>query len=222
MDICVSFTHTASRRKAPRSAKTIASDGGSKAWRVTTDGGPGAPDIREYFACKSLRHPFRFEKGDTGADSLLDVPSAAIRGRFLAYGRIRMHGLGTSRARVIVRDLRTHKTTFARRAVSKQQELERFHHVIVRSGGSVAWIASNIVGGEGVRVLEVWKHEAGGSQRLDSGTDIARRSLRLTSRTGTVDSPRRCQARAAALISTGDRAPNGETPRPELTVTAVS
>jgi len=92
-----------------------------------------------------------------------------------------MHGLGTSRARVIVRDLRTHKTTFARRAVSKQQELERFHHVIVRSGGSVAWIASNIVGGEGVRVLEVWKHEAGGSQRLDSGTDIARRSLRLTS-----------------------------------------
>ena len=107
--------------KAPRSAKTIASDGGSKAWRVTTDGGPGAPDIREYFACKSLRHPFRFEKGDTGADSLLDVPSAAIRGRFLAYGRIRMHGLGTSRARVIVRDLRTHKTTFARRAVSKQQ-----------------------------------------------------------------------------------------------------
>lgn len=167
--------------KAPRSAKTIASDGGSKAWRVTTDGGPGAPDIREYFACKSLRHPFRFEKGDTGADSLLDVPSAAIRGRFLAYGRIRMHGLGTSRARVIVRDLRTHKTTFARRAVSKQQELERFHHVVVRSGGSVAWIASNIVGGEGVRVLEVWKHEAGGSQRLDSGTDIARRSLRLTS-----------------------------------------
>ena len=169
--------------KPPRGAKIIAGDGASQAWRVTRDGGPGAPDIREYFACRRNHRPFRFEHGDNGASTLTDVPSAAIRGRYLAYGRIRKQGLGTIKATVIVRDLRTRRATFARRAVTTALELESFHHVVVRSSGSVAWIASNIVdvgGGEPLRVLEVYKHDAAGTQRLDLGTDIARRSLRLT------------------------------------------
>lgn len=170
---------------APRGAKTIASDRGSKAWRVTRDGGKAAPDIREYFACRRNRRPFRFEKGDSGASTLIDVPSAAIGGRFLAYGRIRQEGLGTSRATVVVRDLRTRRATFVRRAVSKTDEIESFHQIVVRDSGSVAWIASNIAYVPGpeqvVRVIEVWKHDSGGSQPLEAGTAVARRSLRLTS-----------------------------------------
>lgn len=165
----------------PRGAKTIAADGGSRVWRVTRDGGYAAPDIREYFACQPQRRPLRFERGDAGASSLIDVPAAAIRGRFLAYGRVRQQGLGTSRATVVVRDLRTRRATFARRAVSRQLEIELFHDVVVRRSGSVAWIASNIVGSEGLRVFEVYKQEGGRSQLLDFGTDIAPRSLRLGS-----------------------------------------
>lgn len=170
--------------KAPRGATIIASDHGSKAWRVTRDGGPSAPDIREYFACQRNRHPFRFEHGDNGASTLTDVPAAAIRGRYLAYGRIRKQGLGTIKPTVFVRDLRTRRATFARRAVTTALALASFHDVVVRSSGSVAWIASDMVdvgGDEPLRVLEVYKHEPAGTQRLDLGTGIARRSLRLTS-----------------------------------------
>jgi hypothetical protein len=164
----------------PAGAKLIASDDGSKAWRVTIDGGAGAPDLRRYGACQRGRAPFVFERGDTGADSLLDVPAAAIADRQLAYGRTRKFGLGTSRATIIVRDLRTHRVTYVRRAVSEELELESFHRVAVRSSGGVAWIASNIVGDEGTSVYEVRKHEPGsGTKLLDKGTDIAPLSLRL-------------------------------------------
>jgi hypothetical protein len=170
---------SAGRCQAPLGATIIASDNGSKAWRVTTDGGPGAPDLRAWFACAPGQQPFRFEHGDTGADSLTDVPSAAIRGRYLAYGRMRKQGLGTSRAIIVVRDLVTHRATFLRRAVSKTLELESFHQVVVRATGTVAWIASNI-DGDGVRTSEVYMHDVGGTRRLDRGTGIAKHSLRLT------------------------------------------
>ena len=166
--------------RVPAAAEVIARDGSSKAWRVTTGGAPGAPDRRSYFACEGGRAPFRFEHGDTGASSLTDVPAAAIRGRRFAYGRVRKYGLGTARALVIVRHLRTHKVTFVRRAVSKTLELESFHRVVVRSNGNVAWIASNI-DGEGISTYEVYKHDQNGTVRLDIGTDIARGYLRLTS-----------------------------------------
>ena len=164
----------------PAGAKLLASDSGSKAWRVTIDGGAGAPDLRRFVACERGRAPFVFERGDTGASTLTDVPAADISGRRLAYGRIRKVGLGTARATLIVRDLRTHKATYVRRAVSRELELESFHDVRVRSSASVAWIASNVVGEEGERVYEVRKHDSGGAARLDAGTDIAPRSLGLT------------------------------------------
>ena len=170
---------SAGRCRVPAGVTIIASENGSKAWRVTRDGGPGAPDERSWFACARGQRPFRFEHGDTGADSLTDVPAAAIRGRFLAYGRVRKHGLGVSRATVVVRDLVTHEATFVRRAVSKTLELEAFHDVVVRGTGTVAWIASNS-DGEGVRTSEVRVHDVGGTRLLDSGTQIAKRSLRLT------------------------------------------
>ena len=164
----------------PAGAKLLASDGGSKAWRVTIDGGAGAPDLRRFVACERGRAPFVFERGDTGASTFTDVPAADIGGRRLAYGRIRQVGLGTARATLIVRDLRTHKATYVRRAVSRERELESVHDVEVRSNASVAWIASNVVGEEGVRVYEVRKHEPGGAALLDAGSDIAPRSLKLT------------------------------------------
>jgi hypothetical protein len=170
---------SAGRCQAPLDARIIASDNGSKAWRVTTDGGPGAPDRRAWFACARGQQPFRFEQGDTGADSLTDVPSVAIRGRYLAYGRVRKQGLGTSRAIVVVRDLVTHRAIFRRRAVSKTLELESFHQVVVRRTGTVAWIASNN-DAEGVRTSEVYMHDIGGTRLLDRGTGIAKHSLRLT------------------------------------------
>jgi hypothetical protein len=165
----------------PAGAKLLASYDGARAWRVTIDGGPGAPDLRRFFACERGHAPFLFEHGDTGADSLTDVPAAAIRGRFLAYGRTRKFGLGTQRATLIVRDLRTHKSVYVRRAVSKKLELVSFHTVVVRRSGNVAWIASNIVGSEGESVFEVRKHDAGGAALLDSGTGVIPQSLRLTS-----------------------------------------
>jgi hypothetical protein len=170
---------SAGRCQAPLGAAMLANDNGSKAWRVTADAGPGVPDLRSWFACARGQQPFRFEHGDTGADSLTDVPSAAIRGRYLAYGRVRKQGLGTSRAIVVVRDLVTHRVTFLRRAVSKTLELESFHQVVVRATGTVAWIASNI-DGDGVRTSEVFMHDIGGTRRLDRGTGIAKHSLRLT------------------------------------------
>jgi len=164
----------------PADTKLIASDGGSKAWRVTIDGGFGAPDLRRFVACERGRAPFVFERGDTGASTLTEVPAADIRGRHLAYGRIRNVGLGTARATLVVRDLRTHRATYVRRAVSKELELESFDDVEVRASGSVAWIASNVVGDEGAVVYEVRKRERGGSVLLDSGMDVAPRSLKLT------------------------------------------
>ena len=99
---------------------------------------------------------------------------------YLAYGRIRKFGLGTSRATLIVRNLRTHRATYVRRAVSKALELEAFQAVVVRANGHVAWIASNYAGEEQGVVHEVRKHDATASKLLDSGADVAPSSLRLT------------------------------------------
>ena len=164
----------------PAGATLLAADAGSKVWLVTIDGGPGAPDRRRYVACERGRAPFVFERGDTGASTLTDITAAEIRGRFLAYGRIRKAGLGTSRATIVVRDLRTHRAVFARRAVSKGLELEEFQSVVVRANGHVAWIASNLVGEESLVVYEVRKHDASGTALLDTGTDVDPGSLSLT------------------------------------------
>lgn len=110
------------------------------------------------------------------------VGPVALSGEDAAYG-VRRSGVDTISAAVLVRRLSDGKRLHSDPATTKPLPAEFFQQVdtvVVKSDGSVAWIADagSILDGKSTDV-EVHKDDATGRVLLDSGRAIHRRSLQL-------------------------------------------
>src|SRR4051812_6625078 len=102
-----------------------------------------------------------------------------LAGPFLAYVTSSC-GLSEDRQTLVVRDLRTGKVTKTSDATDDSGLDTRFPGLVVTAKGSVAWIGQNVTQ---ATITQVFKWDAGGKGKLDSGTDIDAASLALGGKT---------------------------------------
>jgi hypothetical protein len=154
----------------PPAARTLAS--GSHA-RVYASGG-GA------FGC-AAGGAKSFRLGGTasciGADR---VGPVVVAGEVAAFASERC-GVDTGSTVVVVRNLRNGKRLSASAAATPPgpESFTSVDSLVARSDGGVAWIAAASSIGNHITEVEVRRVDARGRRRLDSGSAIARGSLRL-------------------------------------------
>lgn len=164
----------ADRCAIPHGARKILNSRAGKAWVVRSGRRRGVHAVR-FFACAAGHRPVSLARGDDGADTATTVPAVAIANGLVAYGRVRKSGLGSSDARLIVRDVNTGSPVFTRPAVRSSGGALEFFEAVGISQGGVGWIASTI-DSNGTRTYQVWKDDSGAHQ-LDAGSDVDPASL---------------------------------------------
>jgi hypothetical protein len=110
------------------------------------------------------------------------VGPVVVAGDDAAYGLERC-GVDTGFTQVVVKRLTDGRELRSDAAITGPLGVESYETVaslVVKGDGSVAWIASGrSIVGKGPSPVEVHKHDARGLALLDSGSGIARGSLRL-------------------------------------------
>jgi hypothetical protein len=108
------------------------------------------------------------------------VGPIVVAGEIAAYASERC-GVDTGFTQVLVRNLHSGKRLSAATAVASPgpESFASVDSLVARSDGSAAWIAQASSLGNHQKTVEVRRIDAHGESRLDSGTAIAPRSLRL-------------------------------------------